>query len=602
MHTPLKLALLAAVACALALPAAWADVPQNMNLQGRLTDLAGDPVAPGLKIFTFKIFDAASGGTEIWPAGAGEHQTLSTDADGLWNARVGENIPLTRIVFADTSRWLEVTVDDGINPAETLPRFKLNTNPWAHQAVMATTASNAITADHAITADDAINAGHAATADQAADAAMLDGVPAAGYAQSGHSHNPADITPQGPTSGLDADLLDGAELGDIRTEIDADVAAHSASAAHDSRYFTEGEADVRFVNTSGDAMSGILGTPHVSLGNVGQSGRLELYQNGTPSAIMVAAPYGSQGGYLSVFEESGPVAVSLQPDFDGQGGYFEVYAPAGSFAVDGSYAGSGAPVVSIYGTGSSMLFDTRMTDNAAVVLPRNAIDSAEIFDEPGIASANSSVAIGLNTTMKDLETVDITIPAGGYIVVEGDCTGRTYNTLGRCQGYVQIDQTAGGGVDLPHMKFFGFASHATTAGYNMFPIHVSRVYYKAGAGTYTFRLEAQANPSNDVGAEVSAIDPTLTAVYYPTSYGSVATAIAGSDVGEFPNATTVSTGSTDPTDPNAPAGAEILYQVDLRDLELKAARADAAAAQARRELLEARLHNGQPSSSPEQKE
>ena len=129
--------------------ASWAEVPSNMNMQGRLTDNLGDPVAPGLKIFTFKIFDAEVNGTEIWPAGTGEDQTLFTGANGLWNARVGEIIPLNATVFADTSRWLEVTVDDGINPVETLSRIKLNTNPWSHQAVSATSADNATTADQA---------------------------------------------------------------------------------------------------------------------------------------------------------------------------------------------------------------------------------------------------------------------------------------------------------------------------------------------------------------------------------------------------------------------------------------------------------------------
>ncbi len=58
MHTSPRLALVLAGLCTLALPAAWADAPRNMTVQGRLTDGAGDPVAPGLKIFTFKIFDA----------------------------------------------------------------------------------------------------------------------------------------------------------------------------------------------------------------------------------------------------------------------------------------------------------------------------------------------------------------------------------------------------------------------------------------------------------------------------------------------------------------------------------------------------------------
>jgi hypothetical protein len=105
-----------------------------MNVQGCLTDGAGAPVAPGLKIFTFRIFNMPVGGAEIWPGGAGEQHTLPTDGAGLWNAAVGALIPLTEAVFADSARWLQVTVDDGVLPAETLPRIKLNTIPYTYHA------------------------------------------------------------------------------------------------------------------------------------------------------------------------------------------------------------------------------------------------------------------------------------------------------------------------------------------------------------------------------------------------------------------------------------------------------------------------------------
>lgn len=113
---------------------AWADVPTKMSVQGRLTTAAGAPVPAGFKNFTFKIFDVQVGGVEIWPGGPGETQLLSTDANGLWNAGVGSLIPLTEVVFMVPVRWLEVTVNDGVNPPETLPRIELRTNPYTYRA------------------------------------------------------------------------------------------------------------------------------------------------------------------------------------------------------------------------------------------------------------------------------------------------------------------------------------------------------------------------------------------------------------------------------------------------------------------------------------
>ena len=65
-------------------------------------------------------------------------------------------------------------------------------------------------------------------------------------------------------------------------------------------------------------MSGILGTPRVNLGNVGQDGRLELYQNGTSSAILVADNYGSAGAFLSLHKDEDSSTIDLYPDPDGQ--------------------------------------------------------------------------------------------------------------------------------------------------------------------------------------------------------------------------------------------------------------------------------------------
>ncbi|MBD3298053.1 MAG: hypothetical protein GF341_05305, partial [candidate division Zixibacteria bacterium] len=95
---------------------------------------------------TFKIFDADVGGTEIWSEGT---QLITSDADGLWNAELGGDTPLTPTVFADTVRWLEITVDDGVNSPETMPRVRLVTSPYAFQADQAMSSVTADTADHA---------------------------------------------------------------------------------------------------------------------------------------------------------------------------------------------------------------------------------------------------------------------------------------------------------------------------------------------------------------------------------------------------------------------------------------------------------------------
>lgn len=124
-----------------------AAVPASITVQGRLTDSLGNPFPSGPKGFTFKIYDAPSGGSEIW---SGENQVITTDADGLWVALVGGIAGLNEAVFADTVRWLQVSVDN-----VHLPRVRLVTGPYAYRVATVDGAKGGT-----ITSKVAIGSGH----------------------------------------------------------------------------------------------------------------------------------------------------------------------------------------------------------------------------------------------------------------------------------------------------------------------------------------------------------------------------------------------------------------------------------------------------------
>lgn len=117
---------LALLAATLIAASVRAEVPTGITIQGRLTDAAGVPLPAGNKNFTFKLFDAAAGGTEVWPGGAGEDQVIASDADGLWSATLGAVFPVTGEAFQDSARWLQITVE-----GTTLPRVRLQSTPYA---------------------------------------------------------------------------------------------------------------------------------------------------------------------------------------------------------------------------------------------------------------------------------------------------------------------------------------------------------------------------------------------------------------------------------------------------------------------------------------
>lgn len=161
--------------------------------------------------------------------------------------------------------------------------------------------------------------------------------------------------------------------------------------------------------------------------------------------------------------------------------------------------------------------------NGSVNLPDDAVASEEIMDEPGIAFAvQSSDAVLAQATgvMTDIITVTITIPDDGYIVIRGSATLLCSGTSKINQAFAQIDETSGGGLDDPFYCSAGSGDYDTPSSTHFFSMYTERVYQKT-AGTYTFRLEAMANPENANSAVSTIARSTLSATFMPTAYGTV---------------------------------------------------------------------------------
>lgn len=250
--------------------------------------------------------------------------------------------------------------------------------------------------------------------------------------------------------------------------------------------------------------------------------------------------------------------------------------------VDGASGGVISGGVTIDGSTEDVIFDMSQSGDSSVLLPDDAVSQEEILDEPGIASAvkSGSTVLSSTVTYTDIETVEITIPTDGYIVLMGQTMLQLSGTTGQNGGYFQIDEDAGGGHSIPH-DVTSFMDSFPSTGVYVNPIFVQRVYYKT-QGTYTFRLEGL-----KIGETGTAIVyfGILTATFYPKSYGSVETVVTGSETTQFDNAVPLTTEGTE----RGIRHSEQLYEVDLREMELKAARLREELRQAERELEEAHL-------------
>jgi hypothetical protein len=129
------------VMCCLAMSVQTANaqerfVPNMMNYQGYLTDTLGVPVNDSLDM-TFRIFDAVSGGNELWT----ETQPDIPVEYGFFSILLGRvnAIPDT-VFFTGTDRWLEMTVED----LQTLsPRTRITAAGFAYVATHSDTAEYA---------------------------------------------------------------------------------------------------------------------------------------------------------------------------------------------------------------------------------------------------------------------------------------------------------------------------------------------------------------------------------------------------------------------------------------------------------------------------
>jgi hypothetical protein len=108
-------------------------IPKLLNYQGYLTDTLGIPIDDSLDM-TFKVFDAASSGNELWS----EMQTNVPIERGVFSVILGGITPIPDSVFADfTSTWLELTLE---GPQTLTPRTRIVSSAYAYTATYSDTA------------------------------------------------------------------------------------------------------------------------------------------------------------------------------------------------------------------------------------------------------------------------------------------------------------------------------------------------------------------------------------------------------------------------------------------------------------------------------
>ncbi len=115
----------------------------QFSMQGILKNFDGTVVQDGEKDLTFKIWDAETGGNELWS----ETQTGVYITGGVYNIRLGEvnQVGLAALPFT-SNYWVGITVESGANPLEMTPRIKMTGSAYNYRSKLADYATYADTA------------------------------------------------------------------------------------------------------------------------------------------------------------------------------------------------------------------------------------------------------------------------------------------------------------------------------------------------------------------------------------------------------------------------------------------------------------------------
>ncbi|MBU0984794.1 MAG: hypothetical protein KKA42_13040 [candidate division Zixibacteria bacterium] len=184
--------------------------------------------------------------------------------------------------------------------------------------------------------------------------------------------------------------------------------------------------------------------------------------------------------------------------------------------LDGSYAATGQPSITVTGSNRSIVLNTSESGSASVELPADAIEAAEILDEPGVGNYLKEGETVLGATAQYLGGRTMFAPADGFVYVSASAeviinhTSGTYSEcfLGLSDNLVNFPAFGAERVGVPAGAGSG-QYHIPFSAHMLFPVtQGSQPYYLmgnkwVGAGTISVRALS------------------LTEIFIPTAYTTV---------------------------------------------------------------------------------
>ncbi|HXF49763.1 MAG TPA: hypothetical protein VNL73_10130 [Verrucomicrobiae bacterium] len=252
----------------------------------------------------------------------------------------------------------------------------------------------------------------------------------------------------------------------------------------------------------------LISNPHTRVAN-----NLEVESPYVPGQAAVRSEPGNHG--LSTYGMDGLEQIRLWGPswgemylYDASPSNFLNFAAIGdNFPGGALYLGDGAGLYPLILWGG-------VIGDAAATLPADAINAGEMLNEPGIASTYKNLSISMLTPATNYDTISITVPTAGYIVVNAYGVVELVHVNGTSTVVRFYVSKTSGVVDFDNFSIHSQPSGSPTGSYHE-SFAITKVEAVA-AGTHTYYL---------VGDEFSGngfiTRPRITAMFFPTNYGTV---------------------------------------------------------------------------------
>jgi hypothetical protein len=264
----------------------------------------------------------------------------------------------------------------------------------------------------------------------------------------------------------------------------------------------------------------VMGNAHIGdslvLGTAGaKDGRLRINRAlGGPRGVDIRTD--DIGATIKTYSPNGFLISYLGDDGSTEGSYFSL-ARSGSglvgFMVDGNYAGTNSPHMSLTGADRSTIFDMSKSGNASIELPNSSVSSLEISNEAGVGNSAIQTNIDLDADFKTIRSRGCVFPTDGYVVVIATCELQTW--LDGINGEtVTLGFSAAAGV-IPDYQYDKTFLSTTPCCQYIEPITIHR-FFQVSAGTTTFYFQGKCTSGL---SRVQIAD--LTVLFFPTAYGAI---------------------------------------------------------------------------------